>query len=169
MSLANDIVKILYISQGYLPNYPYHLISDVEMMEAFMNNDTYCYFNDMYPCQYNSLQSYYDELKTYISEFVDNYISNNGKLTIPDWIYSYMLGEVIGPYSNLQDKHDLLVLMNLDNINDILTEQSEAYCYKVSVDWIRKLPTNQKRPPTIFGEPHVIKSLRLLNLELNAG
>ena len=31
-----DNVKIKYIQEGYLPNYPYHLISDIEAFNAFL-------------------------------------------------------------------------------------------------------------------------------------
>lgn len=32
----HDLIKIQYIRQGYLPNIPYHLISDIEMLDAFL-------------------------------------------------------------------------------------------------------------------------------------
>ena len=34
---VHDIIKINYTRQGYLPYYPYHLISDEEMFEGFMS------------------------------------------------------------------------------------------------------------------------------------
>lgn len=39
MSLVHDLIKIKYVREGYLPNYPYHLISDSEMCDAFINNE----------------------------------------------------------------------------------------------------------------------------------
>ena len=40
MSLLHDIIKIKYTRLGYLPNYPYHLISDEEMFNAFIDLDS---------------------------------------------------------------------------------------------------------------------------------
>lgn len=39
MSIIHDIIKINYIQSGYLPNYPYYLISDKEMINAFLAPD----------------------------------------------------------------------------------------------------------------------------------
>ena len=38
--LVDDNIKISLTEQGYLMNYPYHMISISEMCEAFMNNTT---------------------------------------------------------------------------------------------------------------------------------
>ena len=38
MNYIHDIIKIMYVREGYLPNYPYHLIADDEMMFAFLHN-----------------------------------------------------------------------------------------------------------------------------------
>ena len=35
----HDLIKIKYIREGYLPNYPYHMISDEEVFNAFINPD----------------------------------------------------------------------------------------------------------------------------------
>ena len=40
MSLIHDAIKIKYIELGYLPDTPYHLISDAEMCDAFLHRDT---------------------------------------------------------------------------------------------------------------------------------
>ena len=74
-----------------------------------------------------------------------------------------MLGNVIGPKSSQQDIHDLLVMLDVDNIDDVFTPLACEACYDVSKSWINKFPDAQKehRPPTCFGEPHVVKSLRL--------
>ena len=37
MSFIHDIIKIKYSKLGYLPSYPYNLISDKEMFQAFIN------------------------------------------------------------------------------------------------------------------------------------
>ena len=34
--LAHDIIKITYVREGYLKNFPHHLISDEEMCVAFI-------------------------------------------------------------------------------------------------------------------------------------
>ncbi len=34
--LTHDIIKIQYSREGYLPDYPYHMISDREMFNAFI-------------------------------------------------------------------------------------------------------------------------------------
>ena len=58
MSLIHDTIKIKFIKAGYLPNYPYHMISDSEMCDAFLHNEAASgedtqlagFFVDMYPC-----------------------------------------------------------------------------------------------------------------------
>lgn len=173
MTLANDVVKIRYIEEGYLPDYPYHLISDEEMCDAFLRiersieDDSVAikgYFADMYPCPSSSLESYYTSLVNDIIYHLDKLKQSKvDKYTLPDWVYSYMLGSVVGPNSTVKDIHDCLVLLDADNMDDIFTSQAAARCYDVSKRWIRKLSSAERlhRPPTIFGEPHVIKSLRL--------
>lgn len=160
----HDIIKIKYTREGFLPDYPYHLISDEEMCNAFLSDDHECYFYDSYPCIDNSLKPMYmnliDEIKYHISVFLD---SSNDIDKLPIWVYSYMLGAVIGPNSDLYDIHDVLVMMNLDNVEDDITVAAYNEMYKISCQYIRKLSEEEKehRPPTIFGEPHVIKILRL--------
>ena len=152
MSFVHEIIKITYVREGYLPNYPYHLISDEEMINAFIYNDIN-YFDSNYPCLYESLQDKYTELKNFILNIVAEYIKAPRTYIIPDWVYSYMLGAVIGPYSDLLDRHDLLVLMDMDNIADVYTEQAQAHTYAISTAWIQKLPLEYRRPATIFGNP----------------
>ncbi len=164
MSLIHDIIKIKYSREGYLPNWPYHLISDSEMCDAFLNDDSYSYFYDHYPNVSSQLQPVYDSLVDGIKYHIQCLKSSlDDAYTLPDWVYAYMLGNVIGPSSTQQDIHDLLVMLGTDNIDDIFTPISASACYDVSRMWINKLPDNIKRnrPPTCFGEPHVIKSLRL--------
>ena len=50
-----------------------------------------------------------------------------------------------------------------DNLDDVFTRQVARRCYHISKDWLKKLPASQKehRSPTMFGELHVLKSLRL--------
>ena len=165
MSLVNDIIKIKFIESGYLPDYPYHLISDNEMLDAFIspseNSNDYNqgYMFDMYPIDdswSDELKSAYNNLiKSFKSE-IDNYKSDNSNNTISDRLYSYMLGSVIGPNSDKRDIHDLLVLLGYDNIDDIFTQKAAERCLSISSD----MYTNS---PSMFGELYVIQVLRRLN------
>lgn len=170
--LLHNIIKMNYVREGYLPNYPYHMISDAEMFNAFLPvgtlpEDTSSltgYFLDHYPCEYDTLSAEYKELVSALRYHLDKYLKESDEeYQIPNWVYSYMIGEVVGPTSSIPDKHDLLVLMNVDNIDDVMTKEACESCLEISKEWVSKLPPakNIKRPPTIFGEPHVIKSLRL--------
>ena len=47
--LLHDRIKAMYIKLGYLPDYPYHLISDAEMLEAFIG---YVYTEDFKPPEF---------------------------------------------------------------------------------------------------------------------
>ena len=171
MSLVHDLIKIQYVREGYLPNYPYHLISDNEMCDAFINNELN-YFDVNYPCISDDLKSEYDTLRDaiiyHVSEFKSSLESN---AVMPDWVYSYMLGTVISVNSETLDKHDLLVSLSCDNVDDIFTPKAARTCLKISKEWIKKLPPKKRdnRPPTIFGEPHVIKSIRMGTLDVIGG
>lgn len=170
MSLIHDIIKIKYVREGYLPNWPYHLISDEEMLDTFLHHNastnTYTgYFVDTYPMVDSDLSTVYNNLVSYIyTTIVDIQKTLDASIVLPDWIYSYMLGAVIGPHSSKQDIHDLLVLLGTDNIDDVFTPLAATACYNISKSWVNKLSTynDTYRPPTCFGEPHVIKSLRLM-------
>lgn len=185
MSMIKDSIKISLSRQGYLPDYPYHLISDVEMCNAFIDT-THCtldigddelpienkvlwtgerlldkYFDDNYPCLDELLVSKYQALVDAICYnilLLEN--SNDPNYELPSWIYSYMLGQVVSINSDKRDIHDLLVMLNIDNMEDDFLAVAEQACYRVSSEWVGKYITD-KRPPTLFGEPHVIKSLRL--------
>ena len=172
--LVHDIIKIQYNRAGYLSNWPPHLISDVEMVNAFMPEDYsventagVSYFQDNYPLITAELTDVYTQLVTGIqyhltklrNAYPDPYI-------LPDWVYSYMLGAVISVNSDKLDIHDLLVLLGVDNIDDIFTAGAALGCYDISKIWLQKLNDSElsHRPPTCFGEPHVIKSLRLSHI-----
>lgn len=165
MSFIHDILKIKYVEEGYLPNYPYHLISDSEMCDAFLS-DGECYFNDNYPCPDESLQQVYNEL-------VDNLLyhinmlkdSSDVDFKLPDWVYGYMIGSVVGPNSNKLDIHDMLVYMGVDNIDDEFTFAASKQCLKISTLWLNKYPSAKldHRSPSMFGEGHILKYLRLQN------
>lgn len=165
----HNLIKIKYTREGYLPNYPHHLISDVEMCDAFLNPDEAkpSYFYDNYPCLDQSLQDKYNDLVSALRTHIDRLKSSkDASYELPEWVYSYMLGSVISINSPELDKHDLFVLMNMDNIDDEFTADISASCYELSKRWLSKLPMSKRdnRVPTMFGEPHVIKYLRLLNV-----
>ncbi len=177
---AHDLVKIKLSRLGCLPDYPPHLISDAEMCDGFFpydydpeNPDSGYYdfmhkdlnfFRDTYPLLDDSLQDAYKTLVTEIAYHLYQLkISTFDEYELPDWVYSYMLGFVITENSTTKDKHDLFVLLGTDNLYDEFNAACSAACYKESIEWLAKLTATQKehRPPTMFGEPHVIKSLRL--------
>lgn len=187
MSLIHDIIKIKYSKLGYLPGVPYHLISDAEMIEAFidLNNDkSENFFEDNYPNPFESqdllyqkldgagnvissvsLSGEYTKLKEYIITTLSAYLEHLGKedsdnYTIPDWIYTYMLGEVVYANSDYLDIYDTLALLGASNDGNKFTSKACALCYSTSLKYISTL-TSGLRPPTVFGEPHVIKQLRL--------
>lgn len=177
---VHDIIKIKLVREGYLPNYPYHLISDDEMCEAFLPynydvsdplsgyedcmNAEINYFRDQYPLVSEDLE---DEYKTLVSEIAWHLNqlkqSTDDSFELPDWIYSYMIDATLGPSSDPQDLHDMFVMLDTDNLFDEFTPECAKACYAESVQWLKKLQESYKvhRPPTMFGEPHVIKSLRL--------
>lgn len=171
--LVHDIIKMNLVREGYLPNHPYHLISDSEMIDAFISIDgdgtLSGYFSDHYPTDALSqdLQDAYIQLVQAIQYHLNEYKSDS-EYEIPDWVYSYMMGSCVGPDSDTLDKHDLFVLLNLDNIDDEFNSNIHQSCYAISKDWVRKLnpAVQDHRPPTMFGEPHVIKSLRLAEVNV---
>lgn len=189
MSLIHDIIKIKYSKLGYLPGYPYHLISDKEMFNAFINltdseDDVDRFFDDNYPNPFTtqdllykklnpqgdvvsevSLSGEYEKLKAYIIKVINTYLQYQGTelaslYTIPDWIYAYMLGEVVYNNSEYLDIYDTLALLGASNNDNRFTNKACALCYATSLKYISTL-TSGIRPPTVFGEPHVIKQLRL--------
>lgn len=186
MSLVNDTVKIKLVRYGYLKNYPPHLLSDEEMIEGFYKYFEDFYYkpmkseyenpahvdpypmisvraNDQYDDMIEHLDVLYDYIKSSCTRALELAHAQGEDIIVDDWIYSYMLGSTVGPKSDTRDIHDLLVLMNADNIDDIFTRIASETCYKISKKWIAKtyLGSSNKRPPSVFGELHVIKSLRL--------
>lgn len=157
MSFVHDIIKIKYIKEGYLPNHPYHLISDMEMFMAFMQPGGY--FETNYPLVDDTMSYEYGVLKGTIAQAL---FANQGK-EIPAWVYSYMLGSCISVNSPQQDIDNLYALLNLDSDGEFGPELAQQ-CYQISSDWVKRLP--EVRPATLFGEPCVIKSLRLSEVDV---
>ena len=165
--LIHDIVKIKYADEGYLPYYPYHLISDEEMVDAFIFNESN-FFDDRYPLPCESLASEYEDLRNRIAYEVDAFKTGKSD-AIPDWVFSYMLGTVICDQSDQKDVHNLLVLMNMDNVYDDFSDAIYVSLHKISKAALGAASAKRRntespakdRLPTMFGEPHVIKYLRL--------
>lgn len=156
----HDIIKLSYVAIGYLPNNPYYLISDKEMFEAFTKEDGF--FNGIYPCPTELLQDEYEALKEGIFSRIDYHLETG--LPLANWVYSYML---MRPITYSSDEANISYLYDLTGIDPPQTlaefsPQLALACYKVSKEWIKKLPSKYAdRPPTMFGETHVTKSLRL--------
>ena len=185
MTLIHDIIKIKYVNLGYIKkNYPYHLISDKEMFNAFIdlgdtdfNNTTTMidpsvrFFDDYYPNPFadedfdykgTSLSAEYMKLKQYIKDAINaqmDQINQGQEVVLPNWIYTYMLGEVVYQQSEYLDIQDTLVLLKCFNIDNEFTKAACVSCYAISLAYVSMLSSG--RPATMFGEPHVIKSLRL--------
>ena len=193
--LIHDIIKIKYVQLGYIKkNYPYHLISDEEMFNAFIDLGTgftgsmidpdVRFFDSYYPNPFAeedyiyqkknsrgeiideiSLKGEYDKLQAYIISSINGYLQYYGtpeetEHQLPDWIYTYMLGEVVYTQSEYLDIQDILAMLDCSNLDNEFTRDACVACYATSLNYISTLTTGI-RPPTIFGEPHVIKNLRM--------
>lgn len=158
----HDVIKVQFVNIGYLPNRPYHLISDKEMFDAFIWNEE-SFFGDYYPCPGDSLVEQYNTLKTAIQNLIQIHLED--PLTpVPNWVYSYMLLQTITYESSLEDIYYIYDLLGLDSSQGLpkFDEEVAAECYRASEEWLKRLPSKQtERPPTMFGEPHIVKSLRL--------
>ena len=182
MSFVHDVIKIMYVGEGYLPNYPTHLTSDNEMVdaflkiaypvtdevwEAFMEDDTVSFFKDTYPCPDETVEEQYRALVSSIAYYVSIFKSSteDGK-TLPDWVYAYMLGEVISPMSKEEEQEYLFDLLGMTQLNVTFDGAVASKCYTISDAWLRKTSNvDKERVPTVFGEPHVIKALRLTQID----
>lgn len=158
----HDYIKIKYTTEGYLENNPPYLISDKEMFNAFIQEDGSGFFADYYPCPGPEFNSAYVELKSYIVDKIQKFLNDGTE--IPDWIYSYMIMRPITYQSdelNIYYLYELAGMKSLTSLAEFTPELADL-CYQVSVDWIKRLPSRYAdRPPTMFGETHVTKSLRL--------
>lgn len=162
-NLVHDIIKIKYVDEGYLPYYPYHMISDNEMCDAFLRLEQdknrwgipegpYYYrgnFFLMYPLLDIQLNTERDDAS-------DNYAYSNlvkaihyhisrfkerasNRETLPDWVLTYMLGTVISVSNQPIEIHDVIVPLECDNEDDNFEGTQSVACYKTSKDWIRKV------------------------------
>ena len=200
IKFIHDTIKIRYTREGYLPDYPYHLISDEEMCDAFiklpdniqeyiipdffgptsdltstsvdwfqayLDSADIMYFKDHYPLIDESIEKWYLELVNRIFYEIQEFKNNlSDDRALPDWVYSYMFGVTVGPASDKIDIHDMIssIEMGVDNLYDDYNLPCAIECYRISSNWLRRIivPEGQtQRPPTMFGEPHVLKSIRL--------
>lgn len=179
--MVHDVIKIKYSESGYLPNYPPHLISDDEMCDAFMqypegdnaweefkNSTNISFYRDMYPVIDGTLDDDYRKLAEGIADEISKFkASLEDDRRLPDWVYSYMLGIVLTKNSPQLDMHDMLVNMGIDNQMDEFTPECAQMCLKISDYQINKRPAGSPyRPPSPFGEPIVLKYLKLLRLNV---
>jgi hypothetical protein len=147
--LVKDIIKMRYIYDGYLPNYPYHMISDKEIISGFMNSDGAGFFVDNYPCMINEAEylKAYNQLKLSIMYYVllnvhEGILSNlsaeaaDNIISTPNWVYSYRMGSVISVSSDKYDIHDLEVSLGTSNFSDTFTDACSAACLRVSKQWL---------------------------------
>lgn len=163
-----DIIKIKYIEQGYLSGYPYWMTTDKEMTDAFLMDDGYFAVN--YPLVDPSLEDQYNELLDAIKTHIAAYHASNGGIDIPYWVLSYMIGSAISISSDPLDIEYLKSSFNLPTTSSQFDAELAQNCYRESVEWIQKLPPDQRnRPATMFGEPHVVKSLRLKEVNIVGG
>ena len=170
MSLVHDTIKINLSRLGYLPNYPYHMISDAEMCDGFLSNNNTGYFFDYYPLLDINLQAEYDTLVSAIRYYIEELKNlNSDNYTLPEWVYSYMLGSTISVKSDEYDISYLADMLNVKTDFGIFSADMQRLCLDVSTKWLKKLSYVDRlyRPPSIFGEPHVIKSLRLASADIN--
>ena len=113
-----------------------------------------------------AMKPVYETLVASIKNNILNYLKLLGtpdEISLPDWVYTYMLGEVVYNKSDYLDIEDTLELLGCDNLDNEFTKEACIVCYKTSLNYISSLVTRVNRPPTVFGEPHVIKSLRMEN------
>lgn len=162
MNLTHDYLKNRYVYYGYFDNYPYHMISDAEMCDAFLSEDSECYFYDNYPILAEELTAEYQALVDALYAEIDKLKAAEGEeYRMPDWVYTYMIGSVISVNSDWRDRHDLLTYLGIADLESEFTAEAQRRCYDISADWVRKLSGENIQPATMFGAPHVLKSIRL--------
>lgn len=144
------------------------------MFEAFLGetlieghdhiNHNYSYLKDHYPLPDESIKKEYDALVGEMKNQMITFLQTDPvDATMSDWIYSYMLGVVINNHSSVEDRHYLLTMIHMDNLFDEIRLPEYKEIYQISKKWLGK--NEEKRPPTMFGEPHVIKSIRLQTID----
>lgn len=174
-----DVAKIRMINDGYLMNYPYHMISNIEMCDAFLKADGHGAFYSLFPLLDQTLSPVYDTLVATISYYLDQ-LRADDTYVLPNWVMSYLLGATISVMSDAYDIGDLATGLNVTLDDDsTFNADLENACYEASQLWLQKSGIHQTvvyqgqtiylRPPTIFGEPHVIKYFRLTQVQPAGG
>ena len=132
MKYIHDVIKIEFTNLGYLPNYPYHLISDEEMFAAFIRDvdptskHNFCFFDDYYPCpdpyidprdhsKDMDFSESYEGLRNDMKNKIVSYLNGNIE-ELPNWVYSYMLHR---PISSESDELDISYLYKLFDVTNI--------------------------------------------------
>lgn len=131
--------------------------------------DSSCYFFDNYSLPDDGVKSEYIDLVVAIMYHLYMMkISSDVDTALPNWVYSYMLGATLSENSSQIARHEMLVWLDVDNLYDEFTAEVCKACYRESAYWLSKLAYQSldHRPPTVFGEPHVIKSLRLKQADM---
>lgn len=167
-NLLHNIIKISYSKMGYLPDYPYHLISDREMFNAFLHRDEESgelsgYFIDTYypslsedtilgrepddistpPSEWEkkTVADVMDRLETIILNHISDYIENDSE--VPTWVYSYMTGAVIHPNSPEDDflnlTHDLGIETK-GKSKELILKELQTWAYRLSWIYEKTIP-----------------------------
>lgn len=155
-----------YITSDYFGPTTATTKTTVDWYGKFLNDtESIAYFKDNYPLIDESISLQYKELVNRIFYEIQEFKNNlNDDKVLPNWIYSYMLGICIGPSSDKLDIHDMISAMGVDNLEDDYDIYCAQKCLEISTIWLKKIIVSQgdvARPPTMFGEPHVLKAIRL--------
>ena len=137
----------------------------VDWFQEFINSKDVMYFKYNYPMISITLQQPYKDLVNRIFYEIQEYCNSISEdRVLPNWIYSYMIGIAIGPNSDKYDIHDMIYSMGVDNLEDDYNALCASTCLKLSTEWLKKFISldSDIRPPTMFGEPHVLKYIRLI-------
>lgn len=168
-----DTIKIHYNDLGYTQHdLPYHQISDKEMAMMFAGSSSFAntFFGDTYPLRginKDDIVFAVWDLVLWLQREVNKAIEDPEYVLDPV-VYSYMLGKPIGPTSSVDDITYLANLTKDESLAGLTTFTPELArkCLAISRDWINKSPAANRRPPSPFGEPNVIKSLRLQDISV---
>lgn len=151
-----------------------HTRTDDERWELYLNDASPSVFKDNYSVQsivgfssaepdvQSVLTSAYRVLVEGLVHQLDTYkASVDDNKVLPNWVYSYMLCSTLTYTSPTLELHDLQSLMNTQKHSDVFDTVTALNCYECSKVWVSRHAQRGARCPTIFGEPHVLKYLRL--------
>lgn len=164
--LVKDIIKIRYSNDGYLPDYPYHMIADKEVVKAFADNNGAGFFQDSYPClveEAEFLASYNQLFLSIMFYIVSEFSLENTDITMPDWVYSYMLGSTISINSDSLDIHDLSVSLGTPNMADEFTAACSEACLNVSKQWLGKYDSTIDVPDIYVGKLETLLNISIVS------